>query len=86
MQIESDRLLLILLTYEQLILYLQGGQKLERSLNLEDSRRTTTAYHRILEKNNFIPFKGKGEMICWRLIKKNDAQPVYSIIPTPAGL
>ena len=169
MQIESDRLLLIPLTYEHLILYLQGEQKLERALNLEDSgrtispelieafhetilisvanpandylyytlwnvidktsrqmvadlcfkgepnakgeieigygtypaftgkgymtdairvlvkwafdqpdvktilaetERTNTASHRTLEKNNFIPFKVKGEMIWWRLIKK----------------
>ena len=37
---------------------------------LAETESTNTASHRTLEKNNFSPFKVKGEMIWWRLNKK----------------
>ena len=40
MQPESERIRLIPLTYEHLILYLQGDNKLERALNLVEGSRS----------------------------------------------
>ena len=81
MQLESERILLFPLTYENLITYLQGENKLERELNLSDGDRTISpelieAFHETILIAVADPGNNYLYSTLWNIVDKASNQMV----------
>jgi len=84
MQIESERIRLVPLTYDHLILYLQGNNKLERALGLTENNRTLSpelieAFHETILIAVANPETDYLFSTLWNVIDKDSNQMVADL-------